>query len=199
MKTLLLALAIAPLGGALGLIGGHMVKLEAPPAADAVADDAADPAAQAEGGGDAAEGEGETARAYRPDDAGTDAEAAPRLAGGAPPPDAAPVSGAEYVKLDRQFVVPVVEGEKVAALMVVSLALEIDEGGSDAVFTHEPKLRDEFLKVLFLHAQSGGFAGAFTREKVMADLRGSLASAAQGVLGGGARSVLLTNMVRQDL
>ena len=67
-----------------------------------------------------------------------------------------------YVKLNNQFVVPVVEREKLSALVVLSLSLEATEGMSDRIYALEPKLRDVFLQVLFDHANMGGFRGAFT-------------------------------------
>lgn len=117
----------------------------------------------------------------------------------APEPAYAVSGTTEYVKLDRQFVVPVVNDQKVEALMVISMAVEIDADGVDNVFEQEPKLRDEFLRVLFMHAQSGGFSGVFTEPRVMDDLRAALAATARSVLGPHARSVLLTNVIRQDL
>ncbi|MEX2521105.1 MAG: flagellar basal body-associated FliL family protein [Paracoccaceae bacterium] len=131
-----------------------------------------------------------------PEEAGAShAEAKPQE----PEPVHAVSSSTEYVKLDRQFVVPVVNDEKVEALMVISMAVEIDAGGVDNVFEQEPKLRDEFLRVLFTHAQSGGFSGVFTEPRVMDDLRAALAATARSVLGSHVRSVLLTNVIRQDL
>lgn len=113
-------------------------------------------------------------------------------------PAATPGTG-EYVKLDKQFIVPVVIDDRVDSLIVISMALEVSSGQTETVFLHEPKLRDEFLRVLFLHAQSGGFSGAFTESHVMNDLRGALTASAQAILGDIAHSVLLTSVVRQDL
>ena len=117
----------------------------------------------------------------------------------APEPDPDPDLTTQFVKLDRQFVVPVILNDKVSSLMVLTLAVEMASGGSEPVFDREPKLRDEFLRVLFTHAQSGGFAGAFTDPAAMDDLRASLVATARRVLGGDVRSVLLTSIVRQDL
>ncbi|MEM7671039.1 MAG: flagellar basal body-associated FliL family protein [Pseudomonadota bacterium] len=105
----------------------------------------------------------------------------------------------DFVRLNNQFVVPIVEQDRVASLIVVSLALETKPGSKDFVFEREPKLRDEFLTVLFAHARSGGFTGSFTDEHLMLDLRGSLLEAAQKVLGPDVRKVLLSEVVRQDL
>lgn len=104
----------------------------------------------------------------------------------------------DYAKLDKQFVVPVVEGERVKALVVVTLAVEVEAGMTDLVYKHEPKLRDEFLNVLFNHTQSGGFTGNFADPGAMTDLRASLDLAAQRVIGDAARQVLVTSIVKQD-
>lgn len=104
----------------------------------------------------------------------------------------------DYVKLERQFIVPVIDEGQISSLVVMSLAVEVTDGMSDLVFEEEPKLRDAFLKVFFAHSQSGGFAGDFTRESRMADLRGRLYEAARSVLGSAAKGVLLTNVMRQD-
>lgn len=110
-----------------------------------------------------------------------------------------PISNADYVKLNKQFVVPIVDGDRVGSLIVISMALEADQGVSDQIFAFEPKLRDEFLSVLFKHAQSGGFSGVFTADQPMHDLRASLLYAAQRVLGRSVRAVLVTDIVRQDV
>lgn len=109
-------------------------------------------------------------------------------------------TGLTYVKLSRQFVVPVVDDGKVAALVVMSLSLEVDAGLTETVFIVEPKLRDALLRVMFTHANSGGFDGQFTGGEPMRDLRGSLTEAAQDVLGhANVSSVLVTDILRQDV
>lgn len=105
----------------------------------------------------------------------------------------------DFANLDRQFVVPIVNQERVAALVVASLAIEVDQGTSDAVFEVEPKLRDAFLEVLFVHAHSGGFDGQFTSRLAMKDLRERLSAVAEGIVGSSFHDVLITEIVRQDL
>jgi len=107
--------------------------------------------------------------------------------------------GYEYVKLNNQFIVPVINGSKVAALVVMSLSIEVTAGNNAVVYKVEPKLRDAFLQVLFNHANSGGFDGAFTSGQKMDDLRGSLFQAAVRILGPIATDVLVIDIVRQDI
>ncbi len=105
----------------------------------------------------------------------------------------------QYVKLDKQFVIPVVHEGRVSALVVMSLSIEITPEASQTVFEKEPKLRDSLLRVMFLHANSGGFEGQFTSSEAMKDLRGSLREAAREVLGPEATDVLVTDILRQDI
>lgn len=107
-------------------------------------------------------------------------------------------SGREYVRMNNQFVVPVVSDERVTALVVLSLSLEIEAGRSEAVYAQEPKLRDLFLQVLFDHANMGGFNGAFTSANMLDVLRMSLLEAARGQLGSTIRQILIIDIARQD-
>jgi flagellar basal body-associated protein FliL len=116
-----------------------------------------------------------------------------------PPPPYDPELKRDYVRLDRQFVVPLVSAEAVEALMILTLSVEVDEGRSTEVHDRAPKLRDRLLRVLFEHAQSGAFDGAFTAGEAMQDLRGSLREAARSVLGPIAHDVLVTDILRQEM
>ena len=105
----------------------------------------------------------------------------------------------EYIKIDNQFVIPVVERENLSSLVVIALSLEVKTGMSDKVHLYEPKLRDAFLQVLFDHANMGGFRGAFTRSDVLNPLRTALREAAQRELGKGVYDVLIVEISRQDV
>lgn len=105
----------------------------------------------------------------------------------------------EYVKLNNQFVVPVVNGDKVESLVVLSLSVEVSSGRSDDVYSREPKLRDAFLQVLFDHANMGGFRGAFTNANNMDVLRRALQETARKVADDLIRDVLIVDINRQDV
>jgi hypothetical protein len=104
-----------------------------------------------------------------------------------------------FVALDNQFVVPLVDDDTVAAIVVLSVSIEVPEGQEDSVLTAEPRLRDAFLQVLFDHANTGGFDGTFTATEPMRSLRLALNVAAQDVLGDAARNVLIVDIVRQEV
>lgn len=104
----------------------------------------------------------------------------------------------EYVKLNNQFVVPIVEEGRVAAMVILSLSLEVTAGSTEAVFAKEPKLRDIFLQVLFDHANAGGFKGSFTDGSNMVMLRHALLETATATMGDMVKDVLIVDIVRQD-
>ena len=112
--------------------------------------------------------------------------------------DAEPMVPPEYVKLNNQFVIPVVESGQVAALVVVSLSLEVTTGSTETVFAREPKLRDVFLQVLFDHANAGGFRGSFTDGSNLIVLRQALKEVAMQVLGDMVNDILIVDIARQD-
>lgn len=107
-------------------------------------------------------------------------------------------TGPEYVKLSNQFVIPVLEQGQVASMVILALTLEVTHGSSEATYTREPKLRDAFLQVLFDHANSGGFKGAFTDGSNLVLLRKALLESAQSAVGDNVTDVLISDIARQD-
>jgi hypothetical protein len=106
---------------------------------------------------------------------------------------------ADFVKLNNQFVVPIVTNKRVTSLIVMSLSIEVPENSRDIVFQYEPKLRDSFLQVLFDHANVGGFDGIFTQTRNLDSLRRALTEAGRRDIGASTvRDVLITEIARQD-
>lgn len=105
----------------------------------------------------------------------------------------------EYVKLSNQFIIPVVTGEKVSALVVISLSVEVGTGQREQIYSHEPKLRDEFLQVMFDHANTGGFSGEFTNFSNMEILRNGLNEVGRRIMPDVISDVLIVDIVRQDV
>lgn len=192
-KILPILLALLGLGGGVG--AGIMLK---PPAEHATEGTTHNAEALAESGDEASLVEGEAA--------GTEGDAehaaVPAPAPGTqavphPPEGEAPLH--DYVKLNNQFVVPVVQNGQVASMVILALSLEVTVGGTEQVYALEPKLRDVFLQVLFDHANSGGFSGDFTESKNMVVLRDALREVAIKVLGANLTDVLIIDIARQDL
>ena len=109
-----------------------------------------------------------------------------------------PLGDREYLKMNNQFVVPIVYNEHVQALVVLSLSLEVTAGQKDTIYAHEPKIRDSFLQVLFDHANVGGFDGTFTDANNLAPLRNALREVAQRDMGDIISDVLIVEIARQD-
>jgi flagellar basal body-associated protein FliL len=108
-------------------------------------------------------------------------------------------AGTEFVKLNNQFVVPVVSDTVVKSLVLLSLSLEVETGLREAVFAREPKLRDALLQVMFDHANIGGFDGAFTNANNLDILRAALTDTARKVMGAQVFGVLIVDLARQDV
>lgn len=128
----------------------------------------------------------------------TETEAAAEAAKAPTESEADPEQAPEYVKLSNQFIVPVVQKGKVAAMVILSLSLEVTKDSTAEVYNAEPKLRDKFLQVMFDHANAGGFSGTYTDGSNLVVLREALLESARSVLGEKVKDVLITDIVRQD-
>lgn len=122
----------------------------------------------------------------------------PDLAAEAAPAPVDPALVPDYVKLSNQFVVPLVEKERISAMVILTLSLEVTQGTTEQVYAREPKLRDAFLQLLFDHANTGGFRGSFTDAANLVILRRGLLDIAKSTLGDIVTDVLITDIVRQD-
>ncbi|WP_299968605.1 flagellar basal body-associated FliL family protein [uncultured Roseobacter sp.] len=110
-----------------------------------------------------------------------------------------PTAGMEYVRLPNQFVVPLVADDRISALVVMSLSMEVALGSTDTILLAEPKIRDSFLRVLFDHAAIGGFDGAFATTENMDVVRRKLRDIAQSIMGEDiVNDVLIFEVARQD-
>ena len=168
----------------LALVGGLAAGWFLNPGASAPA------AAAGEHGGEAAGGEGHGAAA-------TDAHAAAADDGHGGSAPLVP-GGKEYVKLNNQFIVPLIQGGRVGAMVILSISLEMTAGSKEKVYAVEPKLRDTFLRVMFDHANAGGFEGTYTDRAKLDVLRATLAEVARPMLGDSLSEVLIEDIVRQD-
>ena len=133
-----------------------------------------------------------------------DAAAEPCAAADPFAPETAEAAGAKgelaYVPIEKPFVVPVFAGDKTVAMVVVSLSLATEgEKAASVVEAMQPRLRDSFLKVMFRHANSGGFDGSYTTGRKIEDLKSALLGAAREVMPDApVDEVLITEIARQD-
>lgn len=108
-------------------------------------------------------------------------------------------AGYVAVPFAKSFVVPVLREGATVAMVVVSLAVEVEPEAAEEVRAAEPKLRDGFLKVLFLHANSGGFDGDFTSGQRIEDLKAALGKTLRTLLPlAPTGAVLITEIARQE-
>ncbi len=129
-------------------------------------------------GGETMEGEAGEKMAEDPDEARTDTE---------------------FVEMANQFVVPIMEGEAVAAMVVMSISVEVDLGTTEAVYAREPRLRDAILQVLFDHSNAGGFDGNFVQRTGLESLRGALRETARKTVGDNVADILITDLLKRDV
>lgn len=104
----------------------------------------------------------------------------------------------DYVKLNNQFIIPLVQDKSVNGLVAMSIGLELKPGYKEMVYSLEPKLRDAFLQILFDHANVGGFNGQFTDSLNLDILRNNMFFAAKKILGDKVLDILITDIARQD-
>jgi flagellar FliL protein len=203
MKALVPAL-IALVGLGAGVGAGMALKPE-PPEEEHAAAACADPATAGEADEHTAEGHGDD-HAAPADGHGEPAAAAADPCAEADPFAPAPHAEAEghgaaaFLEIEEPFVVPVFAGEKVVAMVVVELSVAAEADAAHDLEALTPRLRDSFLKVMFRHANSGGFDGTFTSGPKMDDLKSALLAAAREAAGGAPiDDVLVTEIARQDL
>lgn len=103
-----------------------------------------------------------------------------------------------YFRFPSQFFVPVMHGDRLDGMMVLTLTIEMPLETEEAVFKQEFRLRDAFLRTLLIHANTGGFDGNFTIEPRMRRLREALMDAASEYSGGLVTDVLIEDIARQD-
>ncbi|MBO9476281.1 flagellar basal body-associated FliL family protein [Shimia sp. R11_0] len=116
-----------------------------------------------------------------------------------PPKEEGPPSGREYVDLNDQFIIPVVDDDAVSSLILVTLTLEVDSGERESIYQAEPRIRGALLQTMFDHANAGGFHGAFTNSSKLEPLRRTFLEVAQNVYGDEISDVLIIQITRQDV
>lgn len=179
---LLVPLVIALLGLGAGVGAGLALK----PPAEETASACAAPAGEARPEGAAADHTGTPCPTPDPYAADHDAEA--------------PKGELSYVEIEKPFVVPIFRDEKVRAMVVVSLSVAVGHEAEAAAKAAEPRLRDGFLKVMFRHANTGGFDGSFTSGQKMDDLKSALLKSARETLPETpVGEILITEIARQDV
>lgn len=109
-----------------------------------------------------------------------------------------PVSDTDFLKLDGQFLIPLIDDKAVRSMVAMTLELEIELGSKDGLYSKAPKLRDAFLQIMFDHANAGGFSGRFTDSSNMDILKTALLETGKFITNDQVISILITDIARQD-
>ena len=110
----------------------------------------------------------------------------------------APATPSAFMEMANNFVIPLIGADRIRSMVVMQLSLEVGDTELATVRAMEPRLRDAFLRVLFDHANAGGFDGVFTAASPMASLRTALRDATRDITGPAVRDVLILDLLRQD-
>jgi flagellar basal body-associated protein FliL len=103
-----------------------------------------------------------------------------------------------FIDMEGKFVVPLVRGNRVRALIVVDLRLEVNSSAETRVQELKPKVRDLFLDTLYAMAVAGSFDGDLYSNNVQGEMRARLLEAARQVLQDDAKAILIGELLRQD-
>lgn len=103
-----------------------------------------------------------------------------------------------YLKFKRQFVIPVLGDEGVEALVLLNIAISLNDGAKDDMFNHEPQFRDAFIRELLQMSDAGYFDAGLTAPSTYEAMRETLLRAARDITPEGVSDVLILDFARQD-
>lgn len=190
MKNIITAL-IAVICVVIGGVGGHMLRGGSGEAAAASA--TSDKAHGEEKSED--DGHGAPKEKEKKDSHGGDKKAGKDSHGGS-----SSSSGVTYFRFSREFVVPIIQHERVASLVILNINIEADASASDKLFSQEPVLRDVVMTTLIEISGDGRTFQSMTSienyETVRSLILGNLQKKFPGM---GIKNILILDIARQDL
>ena len=107
--------------------------------------------------------------------------------------------GSEYYKFSREFVVPVMRNDQVKSLVIIHINLETDSATSDALFSEEPKLRDNIMTTLIELSNDGRTLEEPTQIDNYEMIRSMVLMNLKDGVAEGIKNVLIVDMAKQDL
>lgn len=191
MKNIITAL-VAVICVVIGGVVGHMLRGGGGATASAAE------ASAKEHGGDKSEEDahGAPKEKEKKDAHGGDKKAAKDGHGGASSASA----GATYFRFSREFVVPIIQNERVASLVILNINIEADAVASDKLFSQEPVLRDVVMTTLIEISGDGRTFQSMTSienyETVRSLILGNLQKKFPDM---GIKNILILDIARQDL
>lgn len=192
MKNIITAL-VAVICVVIGGVVGHMLRGGGGATASAAE------ASAKEHGGEKSEEDGHGApkeKKAKKDDHGGEKKAGKDGHGGA-----SSASGeATYFRFSREFVVPIIQNERVASLVILNINIEADAAASDKLFSQEPVLRDVVMTTLIEISGDGRTFQSMTSienyETVRSLILGNLQKKFPDM---GIKNILILDIARQDL
>lgn len=104
-----------------------------------------------------------------------------------------------YYKFTREFVVPMIQDDRVQSLVILNLNLEVDTSISQELFSKEPVLRDNIMTTLVKLSSGGRTLNSITDVDNYETLRAMILTNLQNEIPNGIHNVLILDMARQDL
>ncbi|WP_156945544.1 flagellar basal body-associated FliL family protein [Hyphomonas johnsonii] len=166
-----------------GGIGGHFLK--------SGGGGASGPAAHAEDAADDGHGKSEESGHAKPEKA--------KSGHGDDSSDEISLSGVDYFKFSREFVVPIMRDNKVVSLVILNINLEVDSSLSRKLFSMEPKIRDNIMTTLVELSNDGRTLESVANLENYESIRSTVLMNLQKVAPAGIRNVLIVDMAKQDL
>ena len=109
-------------------------------------------------------------------------------------------SESAYFKFSREFVVPIIQNERVASLVILNINIESDAALSDKLFSQEPVIRDVIMTTLIEISGDGRTFQSMTSIENYETLRSLILVALQKKFPDmGIKNILILDIARQDL
>lgn len=109
-------------------------------------------------------------------------------------------AGSTYFRFSREFVVPIIQNERVASLVILNINIEADAAASDKLFSQEPVLRDVVMTTLIEISGDGRTFQSMTSIENYETLRSLILGNLQKKFPDmGIKNILILDIARQDL
>lgn len=107
-------------------------------------------------------------------------------------------SAQEYMKFKRQFVVPVMQGGNIDALVIMNLSVALNGDAPSDSYNYLPRMRDAFTRELLSLSDEDVFGANLTSVESYQRIHEKLLTAAQQVMPEGVEDVLILDLARQE-
>ena len=104
-----------------------------------------------------------------------------------------------YYKFSREFVVPIIENDRVKSLVILNLNLQVDSSASQSLFSQEPVLRDNIMTTLITLSSDDTVFNSLNSIEHYETIRSMILKNLQDAFSGDVQNVLILDMARQDL